>query len=143
MTFLSNTPVRTPKTPQTPQTLQTPQTPQTPQTSSISLSSIDSDSLAKAIARFEGANVKGSLAQRNLNPGNLKFHNQPGSVQGEKGFAKFKSIEEGYSALNRQIAKDTGRGMTLKQFTYKYAPPSENKTENYYKFLRKNVKLTT
>lgn len=107
--------------------------------SAIALHSLDADSLANNIARFEGVNVKGSLAQRNFNPGNLKFRGQKGAIQGDKGFAKFKSMDEGYTALKGQIKLDTDRGLSLKGFTKKYAPPSENDTGAYYKFLRKNT----
>jgi hypothetical protein len=107
--------------------------------SAIALHSLDADSLANNIARFEGVNVKGSLAQRNFNPGNLKFRGQKGSIQGDKGFAKFKSMDEGYTALKSQIKLDTDRGLSLQGFTKKYAPPSENDTGAYYKFLRKNT----
>jgi len=71
------------------------------------------------------------LAFVNNNPGNLRFAGQTGATQGEGGFAKFSSPEAGYQALQNQIKLDAGRGLTLAQFVTKYAPPSENNTQQY------------
>jgi hypothetical protein len=54
-----------------------------------------------------------------------------------KGFAKFKSPQEGYNALKRQIALDANRGLTLAQFISKYAPPTENDTRLYIQQVSK------
>jgi len=67
----------------------------------------------------------------NNNPGNLRFAGQSGATQGEGGFARFSSPEEGVKALQRQIELDASRGLTLGQFINKYAPPSENDTTKY------------
>lgn len=71
------------------------------------------------------------LAFVNNNPGNLRFAGQEGAVQGEGGFARFSTPEAGYQALKNQIQLDAGRGFTLAQFINKYAPPSENDTQQY------------
>jgi hypothetical protein len=73
------------------------------------------------------------LAHVNNNPGNLRFAGQAGATEGEKGYARFETPEAGAAALYRQIDLDAGRGMTLKQFVNKYAPPSENDTGLYVK----------
>lgn len=73
------------------------------------------------------------LAYVNNNPGNLRFASQPGAVQGEGGFAKFASPEAGAKALEAQIKLDASRGHTLASFVSKYAPPTENDTEQYIK----------
>ena len=75
----------------------------------------------------------GTLASRNNNPGNLRFVGQLGATQGDGGFAKFNSPEEGYQALINQIQLDQSRGLTLAQFVNKYAPPTENNTNLYVK----------
>lgn len=72
-----------------------------------------------------------SLAQKNNNPGNLRFMGQSGATQGQGGFAKFDNVQAGFDALQRQINLDAGRGLSLDQFINKFAPPSENKTSTY------------
>ncbi len=71
------------------------------------------------------------LAFVNNNPGNLRFVGQQGATQGENGFAKFSSPEAGVKALESQIKLDASRGLTLQQFINKYAPPTENNTNQY------------
>lgn len=93
--------------------------------------------LAEYIARMEGYQVAGSLAQRNNNPGNLRAG--AGQVGTANGFAVFATPEAGWAALDRQIALDAGRGLTLQQFIYKYAPPSENNSAAYLDFVAKNL----
>jgi len=67
----------------------------------------------------------------NNNPGNLRFAGQEGATEGEGGFAKFATADEGIKALENQIKLDASRGHTLESFVYKYAPPSENDTKKY------------
>lgn len=81
----------------------------------------------------------GSLADRNNNPGNLKFANQSGAVMGEGGFAKFNTPEDGYQALVNQVQLDQSRGETLEQFISKYAPPTENDTTTYIQQVASNL----
>ncbi len=93
------------------------------------------DSLMQAIAQFEGFNKSGSIAQRNNNPGNLRYApNQTGTDK--SGYAIFDSPQEGWNALQRQIGLDQSRGLTLREFIYKYAPPSDNNpTSNYLDYV--------
>lgn len=92
-------------------------------------------SIAASIAQMEGANVTGSLAQRNNNPGNLRYVGQTGATQGQGGFAAFATPEAGQQALIDQVNLDASRGLTLAQFLAKFAPPSENDTTNYIQFV--------
>lgn len=64
-----------------------------------------------------------TLAERNNNPGNLKFAGQKNATEGEGGFAKFPSKRAGFNALVRQINLDKGRGHHIKSFLETYAPP--------------------
>lgn len=73
----------------------------------------------------------GTLADRNNNPGNLRYVGQAGATEGEGGFAKFNSPEDGFQALINQVNLDQSRGLTLAQFVNKYAPPTENNTNLY------------
>ena len=72
-----------------------------------------------------------TLAFENNNPGNLKYANQENASLGSKGYAKFKTSEEGFQALIDQIDLDKSRDLTIEQFVTKYAPPTENNTEEY------------
>jgi len=76
-----------------------------------------------------------TLAFKNNNPGNLRFAKQTGAEPGEGGFARFPSPQEGYSALVRQVELDAGRGHNFETFINKYAPPQENDTGGYLKFI--------
>jgi len=96
--------------------------------------------LAEAIAQMEGFNTPGTIAQRNNNPGNLRFVGQVGATgKDSKGFAVFPSAGEGWRALDAQIALDGSRGLTLTQFMGKYAPPSENDTGGYISYVSKQT----
>jgi hypothetical protein len=85
------------------------------------------EELAQAIYRQEGTDC----ARLNNNPGCLKYAGQSGATGASNGFAVFSSLDAGWAALRRQIELDASRGLTLKSFIYKYAPPSENPTATY------------
>lgn len=76
---------------------------------------------ANSIFHFEGGN-SGNLNVRNNNPGNLKFAGQPGATLGSNGFAVFDSIDQGWTALYRQLQKyvQDFPGLTLTQLYAKY-----------------------
>ena len=84
------------------------------------LSDLSDTSIAEGIAQ--------GRAQRNFNPGNLKFAGQPGATPDKDGFANFITPVAGTTALGAQISKDLrpksegGRELTLSQFGQKYAP---------------------
>lgn len=72
------------------------------------------------------------LASRNNNPGNVKFRGQTGAVMGDKSFAKFDTPEIGFHAIEKHIRLDKQRDLTLEEYIYKYAPPTDNnRTEEY------------
>jgi hypothetical protein len=76
---------------------------------------------------------KKPLAERNKNPGDLRWAGQTGAEEGEGGFAKFKTEEEGLRAMAAQLKLYQNRDklMTLSGIISKYAPSSENKTSDY------------
>jgi hypothetical protein len=80
------------------------------------------------------SNEKVPLSERYNNPGALEFKGQPGATNGGR-FAKFKTPQEGFSALTRQIELDASRGHSLSSFLNKYAPKSENDTQKYIDFV--------
>ena len=80
------------------------------------------------------------LSIKNNNPGNLRMAGQPGAEEGLEGFASFSTPGQGLNALTRQIVLDTQtRGLTLGEFITKYAPPSENDTEGYIRFMEQRT----
>jgi hypothetical protein len=73
----------------------------------------DLDSLAEAISKHEGGN-DGDRNVRNNNPGNLKDGQFAKSLAGyagadENGFAKFKSADDGHSALVAMLRRDMNK----------------------------------
>jgi hypothetical protein len=101
------------------------------------------DTLARTIAEREGFFVTErqareqqlkwpTVAQRNHNPGNLRRWKGFPTV---KGYAVFPDDATGWAKLRKQIELDRGRGLTLRQFIEKWAPPTENDTEGYIRFV--------
>lgn len=75
-------------------------------------------------------------AQRNHNPGNLRFAKQlEATGKDDMGFAVFPDDPAGFRALAAQIRLDANRGLTLGQFIAKFAPPTENDTNAYGDYL--------
>jgi len=78
-----------------------------------------------------------SVAERNNNPGNLKFIGQEGAVQGDKAtdggyFARFETPEAGMAALQRDISVKIDRDKTIRGIISRYAPPNgHNNTDAY------------
>jgi hypothetical protein len=96
---------------------------------------------------FNEAN-KDSLPVRNNNPGNLKSAGQPGSVEGEGGFAKFDNIQDGWQALYNQIKLDAERGDTIESFIKGHVELdytdaySKTDQDEYVKFLQQELKVS-
>jgi hypothetical protein len=95
--------------------------------------------LADAIQVFEGF-YPGSRAYRNNNPGNLEYHNQPGTTGADlqnrqpPGYAIFATYEAGRTALEALIRLRIAQhsAWTLLDFFYSYAPPSDNNDPDGY-----------
>lgn len=91
---------------------------------------------------MEGFFKPGSRAARNNNPGNLwdgSGRIWPHLPHDDKGFVIFPSLDAGWRALERQVELDAKRGLTLETFLHKYAPATENNTENYIRFVAGRV----
>jgi len=87
-----------------------------------------------------------TIAERNNNPGNLKFAGQSGATLGEGGFAKFNSTQDGFKALQNQLqlyasGQSQSAGYkkldTIEDIIKIYAPANENDPEAYIKNLEK------
>jgi len=90
----------------------------------------------------------GSRSWRNNNPGNLKYGEwknarRDGAIGMDRGgFAIFPDIETGTEAQYKLIKKWQRENLTLEQFVYKYAPPNENDTKRYMRFLMRRMSIT-
>lgn len=106
--------------------------------------------VAEAIKIHEGW-FKGSRSQRNQNPGNLRYAKQLGTTgQDDKGFAIFKTYDDGFAALCKLItnARD-GKSkvykpeMSLVEFFSVYAPAFDHNDPNAYaKFVAQKLKVS-
>lgn len=84
---------------------------------------------------------------RNCNPLNIEINSD--KFQGEvtpsqdKRFKQFRTMEYGYRAAFRILLtyKEKYNLKTLRQWIARWAPPSENNTENYIKSVSTNAKV--
>ncbi len=91
--------------------------------------------LALAMFRKE-ANfaASGSLAQRNNNPGNIRFVGQEGATRGAGNFARWNSLDKGIEAYFKLLDKGYRSFVDRKDWAgliNKYAPPIENDSNLY------------
>ena len=90
----------------------------------------------------------GSRSWRNNNPGNLKYGEwrnarRDGAIGMDRGgFAIFPDIKTGTEAQYKLIKKWQRENLTLEQFVYKYAPPNENDTKRYIRFLMREMSIS-
>lgn len=98
--------------------------------------------LAHLIAKEEGFDVPGSLPQRNNNPGDLRHSPHSFHLLDPDAIGQIDTPEDGWADLERQLALFAGRGLTLEQAIYEFAPPSENNTAAYLAFICKGLGCT-
>ncbi len=83
----------------------------------------------------------GDRTWRNCNPGNIvsgSISRRNGQIGKAGGFAVFPDYEHGHSAMLDSL-RTTFENDSLEKMIYKYAPPNENDTKKYLKFLRKKT----
>jgi hypothetical protein len=79
-------------------------------------------------------------AQKNKNPVNLRFAGQTEAVgKDDLGFAIFPNDPAGWRAAHAQIELDQKRGLSLEDFIFKFAPPIENDTNNYLRYVTRQM----
>ncbi len=86
----------------------------------------------------EQVRAGGSRAWRNNNPGNMRnyaFSKGRGSIGEAGGFAVFKSESDGMSALKALLRTRTYQSLNILDAISRYAPPNENNTAGYQKFI--------
>jgi hypothetical protein len=82
--------------------------------------------------------VGGDRNWRNNNPGNIRsggWAKDHGAIGSEGGFAIFPSVAAGRRALDELLSGSKYRNLTLERAMGRYAPPSENPTQEYVAFL--------
>lgn len=90
-----------------------------------------------------GAGAQASVLRNN--PGNLRYQEQPGSVLESKAdvgkkFATFVTQEEGLYNTARQLQLYDSRGKsTIDAMVRQYAPPNENRTQEYVDAVSKRM----
>lgn len=87
----------------------------------------------------------GTLAWRNNNPGNIVcgFRSKSNSVIGcNKGFSVFPDIETGRKAQVELLKRKKYQDKTIAKAMEDYAPPTENDTEKYIKYVTKQAGMS-
>jgi hypothetical protein len=92
--------------------------------------------LARLIATEEGYGIPGAVPTRERNPGDLRhsphsFHpaDDPNAI------GQIDSDSDGWADLERQLQLFASRGLTLQQAIYEFAPPEENNSAQYLKYV--------
>lgn len=91
--------------------------------------------LAELIAQQEGFYVRGSIPQRQNNPGDLRHAPNEQHPEDPNAVGVFDTADLGWDALERQLGLYAQRGLTLQQAIYEFAPPSENNSAAYLNFV--------
>lgn len=97
--------------------------------------------LAQLIAKMEGFGVPGSIPTTHHNPGDLE-HAPQETHDGTSPVGSFPDDATGWAMLDRQLQLYAGRGLTLQQLIYTYAPPEQNDTEDYLDFVCRELGCT-
>lgn len=92
--------------------------------------------LARLIAREEGFGIPGAIPTTHHNPGDLRHspHSQH-TPDAPDAIGQIDTDEHGWADLERQLVLFANRGSTLAQLAFAYAPPEENDTAAYLRFL--------
>lgn len=99
--------------------------------------------LAWLIAQEEGFFKKGSLPNRNNNPGDLRHSPHSEHPDDANAIGQIDTIEHGWEDLDRQLQLFADRGLTLKQAISIFAPPEDNNnTEAYIDFICNGLGIT-
>lgn len=98
--------------------------------------------LAQLIAQMEGFGKRGTIPTRLHNPGDLRHgpgaSHSPGNPDG---IGTYTSDEAGARDLQRQLTLYAERGYDLRKLIEVYAPPVENNTSQYLKFICDGLSL--
>ncbi len=98
--------------------------------------------LARLIAQEEGYGIPGDIPTTHNNPGDLRhsphsFH----AADDPDGIGEIDSVTDGWADLERQLRLYAARGLTLQQAIYEFAPPEENNSAQYLKYVCDGLNL--
>lgn len=92
--------------------------------------------IAQAFSHREGFGIAGAIPTTHNNPGDLRHAPGAQHAHGDPdGIGYFDTPEEGWDALVRQLTLYAERGFDLKTAIGTFAPPSENDTPAYMRFV--------
>jgi len=93
-----------------------------------------------SFGEYDYTHVSTNLPTRNNNPGNIRKTKVTyfGETTNESGFESFAAPEWGYAAMFDLLDR-LYTGLTLSEAIYKWAPPVENDTEKYVRFVAKKT----
>jgi hypothetical protein len=92
--------------------------------------------LARLIAQEEGYGIPGSVPTRDNNPGDLRHSPHSDHLAGSPdAIGDIDNPVDGWADLERQLHLYAQRGLTLQQAIYEFAPPEENNSAQYLKFV--------
>lgn len=98
--------------------------------------------LATLIAQEEGYGIPNALPTRNNNPGDLRHSPHSFHTGDPDAIGKIDTPADGWADLQRQLELYASRGMTLQEAIYEFAPPSENNSAAYLKFVCDGLNCT-
>lgn len=95
--------------------------------------------LMLAIAQMEGFNKKGTIAQVNNNPGNLRAGRRS-PKNDARGYAVYKTVDDGWADLAELLAWYAHKHFTLFGMMEKYAPSADkNDPQAYARFIANRI----
>jgi hypothetical protein len=99
--------------------------------------------LAVLISQMEGFGKPGEVPTVRNNPGDLRHGpNAKHPLDDTGGIGYYDSVDLGWEDLERQLRLYDKRGLTLQQVIEEYAPPEENDTTEYLRFMCAGLGVT-
>ena len=91
--------------------------------------------LAQVIARMEGFGKAGATPTVRHNPGDLRHGPHAQHPGDPNAVATYATDDIGWDDLENQLQKYAARSMSVQQMVDVYAPPNENNSGDYLKFV--------
>ncbi len=88
--------------------------------------------LAQLIAQMEGFFQPGTIPALRHNPGDLRHSPHSTHPQDPNDIGTIDTDADGWADLERQLQIDAGRGLTLQQTIFEWAPASDNNNPAQY-----------
>jgi hypothetical protein len=99
--------------------------------------------LARLIAKEEGYGIPGAVPTTHENPGDLRHSpHSTHSTAAPDAIGQIDSPDDGWADLERQLRLYAQRGLTLQQAIYEFAPPEENNSAQYLKYVCDGLGMT-